>query len=79
MTSIFAAKTPTNESVARRIGLTNAGVSRIRRGNRIPSNSRMRLIEAEYGWSIVDQYMAKRGGTYAAEFEAILKSDDAKA
>lgn len=71
--SKFAAKTPTNASVAKRIGLTNAGVSRIRRGNRVPSNVRVRIIEREYGWPIVDQYAAIQNKTYAEEFERVLQ------
>lgn len=68
----YLAKTPTNASVARRIGLTNGGVSRIRRGNRNPSNDRVQVIEKEYGWPIADQYAAIKSGSYAAEFERVI-------
>lgn len=68
----FSPKEPTNASIARKIGLTNAGVSRIRNGNRVPSSRIIRVIEAEYGFSAIDQYNAILEGNYAEEFEKAI-------
>ena len=65
----FGPKDPTNASIARRIGLTNAGVSRIRHGSRVPSKDVIRVIEREYDFPALDQYAAIADGTYAAAFE----------
>lgn len=76
--TLYYAKEPTNASVAARINMTNAGVSRLRRGNRHPSVSVMRAIQKEYGWSMIEQYAAMQHKRYAVEFERVLKEDHAK-
>lgn len=74
-TSKFARNTPTNVSVAQRIGTTGAMVSFLRSGARHPSNARVRIIEREYGFSSIDQYTAMRDGTYAEKFEKAINGE----
>lgn len=72
----------TNAEVAERIGLTPAGVSRLRTESagprRTPSYAVMKVIRDEYGWEIVDQMeTAKFGksGAYARVLEEYLEAD----
>ena len=69
----FEFKTPSNISVGRKIGMSHAGISRIRGGNRVPSNKVVVVIERVYGWPIIDQYTAIQNGTYAEEFERVIQ------
>jgi transcriptional regulator with XRE-family HTH domain len=65
----------TNTSVAERLGVSHVQISRIRSGNRYPSQKLMLLIEAWLSWPLADQ-AAKRWDAdpqaYAREFDARL-------
>lgn len=45
----------TNEEVGKRIGLTYSAVSRLRRGERLPSIEVMVAVSREFGWDVADQ------------------------
>jgi transcriptional regulator with XRE-family HTH domain len=45
----------TNPEVAKRLGLSESGVHRIRNGTRYPSLNVMRRIAAEYDWPLEEQ------------------------
>jgi transcriptional regulator with XRE-family HTH domain len=62
----------TNREVGELLGMTHAGVSRLRSGDRLPSIDIMCEIEKHYQWNIDAQIKARRNGTYATEFEAAL-------
>jgi len=62
----------TNREIGEILGLTHAGVSRLRSGDRLPSIDTMFNIEAEYGWKIDAQMRARKKGSYSAEFEQAL-------
>ena len=64
-----------NREVADRIGLSEAGVSRIRRGNRRPAPITMRAIEREYKWDMHDQFSFGKPTAYSERFERILNRD----
>lgn len=75
----------TNAEVARRIGLTPAGVSRLRTENsdarRCPSYAIMKKIQDEYNWDINEQNeLAHFGspGAYARVFEMKIEADAMK-
>lgn len=57
-----------NVEVARRLGVTRATVSLLRRGKRFPSPATMQMIEREFGWTAQDQFTAKLAGTFTSEF-----------
>lgn len=65
-------RTPYNGDVARRLGMSRSGVSRLRSGGRNPSNSVMKRVEQAYDWPLVDQYLALQQGNYHTEFEKVL-------
>lgn len=74
--------TVTNAEVAARIGLTQAGVSRLRTENsdarRTPSYAVMKNIYDAYGWDITEQNELShfgKPGEYARRFEEILEAD----
>lgn len=64
-----AQKALTNQQIAKTLGLSHSGVSRIRSGERLPSVAVMLKIESEYGWAIQDQAHARALGRYAQSFE----------
>lgn len=75
----------TNAEVAARIGLTPAGVSRLRTENdgarRTPSYAVMHKIQEEYGWDITEQNELShfgKPGAYARAFEEYLEADALK-
>jgi len=45
----------TNPEVAKRLGLSESGVHRIRNGTRYPSLAVMKRIAAEYDWPVSEQ------------------------
>ncbi len=56
-----------NAEVARLLGLSKSAVSMLRSGRRSPSIDTMERVAEVYGWTVADQFEAKRGGWYAAE------------
>ncbi len=60
----------TNLEVAHLLGLSKSAISMLRSGRRKPSVDTMERVAEIYGWSVVDQFNAKRAGTYAAELTA---------
>lgn len=62
----------TNESVAKRLGLSHSMISRIRSGDRMPSFRTMQAIAAVYDWSLDAQGEAQRLDQYAAAFENVI-------
>jgi len=66
---------PSNSSVGRRIAMSTSGVCRLRMGNRLPSNEVMHRIEDAYDWPILDQFAAINRGTYAQDFDRMLKDE----
>lgn len=67
--------TLTNVEVGRRIGLHHTSVSRIRKGERVPSLEVMQVIAKQFGWTLDDQAQCKAQGRddYAAGFERQIK------
>lgn len=65
-------RTPYNGDVARRLGMSRSGVSRLRSGGRNPSKSVMKRVEAAYDWPLIDQFLALQQGVYHVEFERVL-------
>lgn len=63
----------TNVEIARRLGLSESGVHRIRNGTRYPSLAVMRRIQSAYGWPLDEQVNLIPEGAanmdYANEFE----------
>lgn len=45
----------TNEEIGKLIGLSHSAVSRLRRGERLPSIAVMVTIQDVFGWAITDQ------------------------
>ena len=45
----------TNEEIGKLIGLTYSAVSRLRRGERLPSVEVMLAISEQFGWGVADQ------------------------
>lgn len=68
--------TLSNVEVGRRIGLHHTSVSRVRKGERVPSLEVMQKIATEFGWSLDDQAQckAKSRADYAAGFEAQIRA-----
>lgn len=62
----------TNQRVAEELGVTHAHISRIRSGDRLPSISLVRTIEAKFGWSIAEQIADLDPERYADAFEKVL-------
>lgn len=62
----------TSVSISKAIGLSEAMVSRIRSGKRIPSMETMGRIEDAYKWDLAEQIRAMRADRYAVEFEKAL-------
>lgn len=60
----------TNPDVAKRLGLSESGVHRIRNGTRYPSLKVMRTIAAEYDWPLADQLalIPAEAGTRTMEY-----------
>jgi transcriptional regulator with XRE-family HTH domain len=61
----------TNEEIGKLIGLSHSGVSRLRRGERLPSIDVMVAIATHFDWSVADQVKTRstRGArAYAAVF-----------
>lgn len=61
----------TNEEIGKLIGLTHSAVSRLRRGERLPSIEVMVAIAKHFDWSVADQVRTRstRGANaYAIEF-----------
>jgi transcriptional regulator with XRE-family HTH domain len=56
----------TNEVIGVKIGLSHSAVSRLRRGQRLPSVPTMVAIERVFGWSVADQVKARTGKGAAA-------------
>lgn len=65
----------TNAAVGELIGLTHAGVSRIRSGERLPSITVMQAIAEHFSWDLSAQAVtrAKGGKRYSEEFERAIK------
>lgn len=70
--SKFAPKDPTNASVARALGISNAHVSRMRRGEANPSGILLRRIERVFDWAAIEQWQAIRDGNYGEHFERVI-------
>lgn len=49
----------TNEEIGKKLGLTHSAVSRIRRGERLPSLEVMMAIDVNFGWPMPDQVMTR--------------------
>lgn len=64
---------PTHQSVADRLGLTVATISRIRSGTRLPSLDVMNKIKDWLDWSMDAQTKARNEGTYHVVFNARLR------
>lgn len=63
----------TNALVGEIIGMSHAGVSRLRSGHRHPSIPTMVRIARKFGWTVEEQVaLFSPPGAYAAKFEAIL-------
>lgn len=62
----------TNTEISRTIGLSDAMVSRIRDGHRLPSMSTMYQIQKFYHWDLAKQITSREEGRYARDFEMIL-------
>jgi len=45
----------TNEEIGKKLGLTYSAVSRLRRGERLPSIGVMMAVETHFAWSVADQ------------------------
>lgn len=61
----------TNEAIGQMIGLSHSAVSRLRRGQRLPSVPIMVAIELEFGWLVADQVKARTCdgvAAYASQF-----------
>lgn len=71
MSSMTTKAAVTNQRVAEDLGITHSMVSRIRSGDRIPSLAVMLTIH-EWGWGLEKQALARKLGTYASDFEALL-------
>lgn len=64
-----------NITIGKKIGMSHSGVCRLRMGNRFPSSEAARRIEEALNWPIVDQFNAIRNGTYAEEFEKVIRGE----
>lgn len=64
----------TNELIGDKIGLTHSAVSRIRRGERLPSIEVMTKIDTVFKWSVVDQIAERAMGArrYAGRFNEVV-------
>ena len=65
----------TNEEIGKLIGLSYSAVSRVRRGERLPSIDVMVAIESHFGWSVSDQVkvrMSHGGVGYARALGEVL-------
>lgn len=64
----------TNEAIGEMIGLTHSAVSRIRRGERLPSINVMTRIETEFKWTVADQIAVRVLGArrYAGRFNEVI-------
>ena len=62
----------TNSQLARLLGMSTSGISRLRSGGRLPSVALMLRIEGKLGWSVAEQAIARERGTYGVEFEAAV-------
>jgi transcriptional regulator with XRE-family HTH domain len=49
----------TNEKIGELIGLSYSAVSRLRRGERLPSVDVMVAISAHFGWGVADQVQVR--------------------
>lgn len=73
METVEATRCPmTNTEIGKAIDLSDAMVSRIRAGKRLPSIETMIRVEAVYRWKLDRQCRAWKDGDYAEKFEAIL-------
>lgn len=62
----------TNEDIGRKLELSHSAVSRLRRGERLPSVEVMVRIASHFGWDVVDQVAVRvsdGAGVYAEHFE----------
>lgn len=59
----------TNRTIADRLGLSVATVSRLRSGDRYPSFAVMERIASETGWSVARQSTARTAGKWYLGFE----------
>lgn len=59
----------TNRTIADRLGLSVATVSRLRSGDRYPSFAVMERIASETGWSVARQSTARAAGKWYLGFE----------
>lgn len=64
---------PSNVDVAERLEVSPAAVCRFRRGSRVPRVGIRLKIAETYRWTVQAQAVAHANGTWADEFEAILK------
>ena len=64
----------TNERIGKLIGLTHSAVSRIRRGERLPSLKVMVAIGVQFRWPVMEQIEARtRPGEYAEQFNLAIE------
>lgn len=61
-----------NRDVASRIGKSEALVSMMRLGRRLPGMSTMLAIEQNFGWTMQEQASAAERGVFADELNARL-------
>jgi transcriptional regulator with XRE-family HTH domain len=64
-----------NAEVARRLGITASGVSRLRSGNRRPSFDLMVKIANEFWWPLEDQARSRDAGNWVVRFETHLTEE----
>lgn len=70
--------TPSNEVVGQLLGVSHATVSRYKSGDRLPELDTMAKITEVYGWTLDDQYQARKNGTYASEFTSRISDCSAR-
>ena len=63
----------THRTVADKLGLTVAAVSRLRSGSRLPSFDLMWKIQEAYDWSVEEQTRARVDGQWMYAFESVLR------
>lgn len=61
---------PTHKWIARRMGYTESGISRLRSGSRKPTLDTMRTVEQAFGWPLPEQVVSEN---WAEDFETITK------
>lgn len=67
----------TNEEIGKLLGLTYSTVSRLRRGERLPSIEVMLAIDAHFGWGVADQAKTRTSlgaEGYGARLQEFIKA-----